>query len=113
MLKVGETIHLAASDLVGHLNCHYLTVLDLGVANGALAKPKIWDPVLEVLAERGALHEEGYIEHLRKQGYSITSIEEFSIDRGAVEKTLSAMKAGAQIVVQGTLQSGRWNGRAD
>ena len=57
MNKVGGTIHLTASDLVGHLDCHYLTHLDLAVANGALAKPKIWDPVLEVLAERGALHE--------------------------------------------------------
>lgn len=107
MLKVGETIHLTASDLVGHLDCHDKTRLDLAVANGALAKPKIWDPVLELLAERGALYEQGYIEH------SITSIEEFSIDRGAVEKTLAAMKARAQIIVQGTLQSGHWNGRAD
>ena len=60
MLKVGETIHLTASDLVGHLDCHDKTRLDLAVANGALAKPKIWDPVLELLAERGALREQGY-----------------------------------------------------
>jgi hypothetical protein len=29
-----------------------------------LAKPFIWnDPILEVLAERGALHEQGYVMH--------------------------------------------------
>jgi hypothetical protein len=42
---------LSDGDLVGHLNCRYLTALDLRVANGELDKPKIWDPVLEVLAD--------------------------------------------------------------
>ena len=65
MLNVGGTIHLSASDLVGHLNCRYLTSLDLAVAKGVLAKPFIWDPVLEVLAERGALHERGYVDYLK------------------------------------------------
>jgi len=59
------TVHLSASDLVGHLNCRYLTSLDLAVAKGVLAKPFIWDPVLEVLAERGALHERGYVDYLK------------------------------------------------
>ena len=62
MLNIGGTVHLSASHLVGHLNCRYLTSLDLAVANGMLAKPFIWDdPALEVLAERGALHERGYV----------------------------------------------------
>jgi hypothetical protein len=68
MLNVGGTIHLSATDLVGHLYCHYLTDLDLQVAKGAVAKPKIWDPVLEVLAERGAQHEKSYIDHLQASG---------------------------------------------
>jgi hypothetical protein len=42
---------------VEHLNCRYLTTLDLKVANGDPDKPNIWDPALELLAERGALHE--------------------------------------------------------
>ena len=78
MLNAGGAIHLTASDLVGHLDCHYLTNLDRAVANGALAKPRVWDPFLELLAERGALHEQGYIEHLKGKGYSLTFIEEFS-----------------------------------
>lgn len=47
-------IQLTASDLVGHLNCGYLTNLDLAVAKGELGKPFVWDPLVEVLAERGA-----------------------------------------------------------
>ena len=54
MRKDGETVHLTASDLVGHLNCRYMTALDLSTARGEIAKPSVWDPVLEVLAERGA-----------------------------------------------------------
>jgi predicted RecB family nuclease len=113
MQNIGGAIHLSASDLAGHLSCRYLTALDLAVVNGALAKPKVWDPVLEVLAERGALHEKGYVEHLKANGLAVTTIEGFGIDAGAVAQTLDAMKAGAPIIVQGALQAGHWTGRAD
>ncbi|OAF09236.1 hypothetical protein [Bradyrhizobium neotropicale] len=67
MQSIEGTINLSAGDLVGHLNCGYLTELDLKVANGQLQKPKpkIY-PVLATLAERSALHEQRYIDHLRK-----------------------------------------------
>ncbi len=35
----GQTLQLSASDLVGHINCRYLTQLDLKVARGSLLKP--------------------------------------------------------------------------
>jgi hypothetical protein len=54
-------IRLSASDLVGHLNCRNLTELDLAVASGTLAKPTIWNPLLDVLQERGWRHEEQYV----------------------------------------------------
>jgi predicted RecB family nuclease len=113
MLNVGGTIHLSASDLVGHLNCRYLTGLDVAVANGTLAKPFIRDPVLEVLAERGALHEQGYIDHLEANGLSVAAIDGVGVDSSVVAQTLEAMKAGAQIIVQGALQVAHWSGRAD
>jgi hypothetical protein len=53
----GKTVQLSASDLVGHINCRYLTDLDLKVARGALAKPTYQDPGLDLLIERGRLHE--------------------------------------------------------
>ena len=58
MLIAQGMAHLSASDLIGHLNCRYLTKLDLAVASGKLDRPRTWDPVLEVLAERGVLHEQ-------------------------------------------------------
>jgi hypothetical protein len=52
MQVIGDSIRFSASDLVGHLDCHHLTALDAAIARGTATKPKIWDPVLETLAER-------------------------------------------------------------
>ena len=71
MLKVGDDIELSASDLVGHLNCRYLTDLDLAVANGQLEKPKHRDPFLKLLQERGAIHEKAFLDHLKSEGYQV------------------------------------------
>jgi hypothetical protein len=53
MQKVADHIRFSASDLPGHLDCHHLTALDAEVARGSITKPKIWDPVLQTLVERG------------------------------------------------------------
>jgi hypothetical protein len=47
--------------LTGHLACRHLTALDVE-PRGTRSKPKVWDPVLELLAERGALHEASYLD---------------------------------------------------
>lgn len=113
MRNGGAIVHLTASDLVGHLNCRYLTALDLAVIRGEMAKPSVWDPVLEILAERGAQHEKAYVEYLRSQGDEIVPVEGVGIEPEAVDRTLAAMRAGAAVIVQAALQDGRWSGRAD
>ena len=113
MLKTGGTLSLSASDLVGHLNCHYLTELDLRVANGELEKPSFWDPVLATLAERGALHERGLIDHLKANGATVTVVDGVGVDSAVVTATKEAMSRGVAIIVQGALRAGRWIGRAD
>ena len=107
------TLNLSSGDLVGHLNCRYLTELDLKVANGELEKPKIWDPVLEALVERGALHEQGFIEHIKAGGIAVTLIDGVGVDSRSVAATGEAMARGDAIIVQGALQAGRWSGRTD
>jgi hypothetical protein len=69
MLKVGDDIELSASDLVGYLNCRYLTDLDLAVASGELEKPKHRDPSLKLLQEPGAIHDKAFLDHLKSEGY--------------------------------------------
>jgi predicted RecB family nuclease len=113
MQKLGDSILLSASDLVGHLNCGHLTGLDIAVATGTLEKPKTWDPLLEILWERGARHEQGFVEHLKSQGFSVTVIDGIGIDDEAMLRTKGAMHAGDEIIVQGAFCANGWVGRAD
>jgi uncharacterized protein len=113
MLAENGLLRLSATDLVAHVNCRYLTSLDLSVARGALEKPTVWDPVLEVLAERGSLHEQSYLDHLESQGLPIVTVGGKAIDAISVAQTLDAMRSGAPVIAQGTLQAGQWGGRLD
>lgn len=113
MQVIGTKLTLSSGDLVGHLNCRHLTELDLRVAKGELEKPKIWDPVLETLAERGAQHERGFVDHLKADGIAVTLIDGIGIDSAAVASTMKAMERGETVIVQGALQAGRWHGRSD
>jgi uncharacterized protein len=113
MLRVGSELQLSASDLVGHLNCGHLTALNRQVAEGTLEKPKVWDPLLDTLQQRGAQHEAAYIEHLRDAGLAATVIDGKGIDDTAVAATLAAMQEGAPVIVQAALRAQPFVGRAD
>lgn len=113
MQLTANTLHLSASDIVGHINCRYLTQLDLKVAHGAMAKPSYYDPTLEVLIERGRRHEQGYLEHLRSSGREISEIDGVGVDTTSIAATIVAMKQGDDVIAQAALRSGQWNGRAD
>ena len=113
MLKLHNGLQLSASDLVNRLNCRHLTGLDLSVANGILPRPRVWDPVLAILAERGSAHEKNYVDHLRLAGHQVAEISGKGIDSGSVRKTLEAMHAGTEIITQGALLTGNWSGRVD
>ena len=113
MQRIGGVLQLSASDLVGHQNCRHLTSLDCAVANGSLQKPKIWDPLLEILWERGSIHERNYVEHLKRAGYQVVEIEGVGIDQAKVAQTIRAMHAGTEIIVQAAFLDRKWSGRTD
>lgn len=104
---------LSATDLVGYLNCRHLSDLDRAVAEGARPKPKSWNRLLEVLWERGALHEQNYVEHLKASGLDVIRIEGVDVSAEAVTATIDAMRNGVPVIVQGALGNGKWSGRAD
>jgi hypothetical protein len=112
MLKVGNTVQLSASDLVGHLNCRNLTELDLAVAKGALAKPRVWDPLLDVARERGLRHEQDYVDHLRTLGLEVETLAGMEFSQ-AVAAAAEAMSLGRQVIVQGAFLADNWAGRVD
>lgn len=114
MQRNGAAIVFSAGDLVGHLNCRYLTYLDLKVAQGELAKPRLRDdPSLDALVERGKIHEQGFVDHLSKQGEGVTVIAGVGIDHASVAQTRQAMARGDAVITQAALQDGHWSGRAD
>ncbi|MET4001226.1 TM0106 family RecB-like putative nuclease [Marinobacterium sp. MBR-109] len=113
MKQLDGRLQLSASDLVGHLNCDHLTALNVQVATGALSKPDYYDPLLEILRERGFKHEQAYIEYLESEGLNAIRIDGVDITDDAVTATLDAMSAGAQLIIQAALRNDRWSGRAD
>ena len=113
MLDTKGILHFSATDLAGHLSCNHLTQLDAEVARGARAKPKSWDPLLEILHKRGDLHEQAYLKHLEGAGYEIVRIVGAGLEEKQAEETVAAMGSGAAIISQAVLLDGRWGGRAD
>lgn len=113
MKNTSGTIHLVASDLVGHLNCRHLSSLDVQVASGLLAKPDYYDPLLEILRERGRRHEQDFIEDLKTSCYEVAVIEGVDITEESVRATLRTMRNGNAIIAQAALRYDRWSGRAD
>lgn len=90
-----EKLAISASDLVGYLNCNHLSALDIDVVNGAREKPQHYDPLLELLKERGNQHEQAYLDHLKKSGLEYVCIGGVDISDASVKATIEAMQRGA------------------
>jgi len=125
MQQDGTALRLSATDIANHLSCRHLTQLDRAVAEGRLKAPAWRDPSLELLRERGLIHERAYIDHLRERGLNVVELRgdestTLFADRNkagdrtaAVDRTIAAMRAGADAIVQADLGRDRWIGRAD
>ena len=115
MRQHGDDIQLSALDLTGNLACKHLTQLDRAVVEGRAEPPPMrFDPVVELLQRRGLEHESAYVQHLRdvRGAAEVVELREFS-GNDAAERTLAAMRVGADVVVQGVLRDGVWYGRVD
>jgi len=108
---------VSPSDLTGYLACQHLTQQELAVTRGALVRPQRSDPALEVVTRRGLEHESRYLEQLRAASLSVAEIntEASSLTglRDAEAQTLAALRAGVDVVYQGTFFDGRWRCHAD
>ncbi len=113
MKSILNRLQLSATDLVGYLNCEHLTSLDLRSLAGELAKPAKWDPLLDILRERGFRHEKAFVEHLTSLGLSVETIEGVGVEDAFFQRTLNAMERGLDVIVQGALTRDNWGGRID
>ncbi len=107
MRPTPDNLILSASDLGGFLSCRHKTALDLAVAKKLRPKPpKYPDPVLEILIARGFEHEQGYVEGHRGKGKRVVELER----EDPPARTVEAMRAGADMIVQGQLEHEGWGG---
>lgn len=105
-------VTLSATDLANHLSCRHLTTSNLRLAKGEMAEPSWDNPHLRVLQQRGLEHEKAYIEWLRSKGLSVVDLSN-EPETTASAATWAAMRSGAEVIVQASLASGPWRGRAD
>ena len=108
MRYISDRFELAATDLSNHLSCAHLTQLHRKVALGEIKKPSWRDPSLDVLIKRGQEHEAAYVEFLSKKGLKVVNL-----NGQPIERVIEAMKQGADVLVQSSLQDGQWMGYAD
>ncbi|MGE0867555.1 MAG: TM0106 family RecB-like putative nuclease [Kofleriaceae bacterium] len=104
MRERGDKLRLAATDLSDHVACGHLTSLNIAVARGELGSCTNFDPLLDILAERGRAHEAAYVQFLHDAGRQVEA---------GGDDTLARMAAGVEIVTQATLSVGDWHGRID
>jgi predicted RecB family nuclease len=101
----------AATDLALHVGCGHRTWLDRARAAGEPVGPATFDPVAEILAERGRVHEAAYRDFLIAAGRDVVDAG------GSPEATQALIAAGADVIAQAHLTevgvAGRWHGFAD
>lgn len=103
---------MSASDLAHFLACRHRTAVDLSVIYGGRPAPSWVDPAMALLQERGLIHERQYVNALQSQGLRIIDLADH-VGQDAAERTLEAMRGGADIIVQALLQDTQWSGRPD
>jgi len=124
MDRVDGKLVVSVTDLVGHLACEHLSVLDFAALDGSLRKPVRDDPELEVLQRRGLEHEAAYLASLADAGLSVVEITEPADDvdrlvalRRREANTVATMRAGIDVVFQATFLDETadvaWRGHAD
>jgi predicted RecB family nuclease len=117
MQLVDDRLLLSASDLINYLECAHLTRLDLEVVRGAIVLEETRTDAADLVAHKGDEYEQAYLESLRAAGRDVVEIDsEPGLDglRRGAERTLKAMRDGAEIIYQGVLFDGeRWRGNSD
>lgn len=107
-----DALTFSATDLSNFFECEHRLGLELRVAAGALRRPQQSELERELLEWRGREHEQRVVEWFRAQGKQVRS-PELASSGGPAVATEALMRAGVEVIYQGTLQVARWLGRPD
>lgn len=120
MHTIDGAIVVAATDLVGFLECGHLTNLERAARADQVKRPEREDPELDMIARRGLEHEARYLESLRDAQRTVATIatradheSQGDMLRRAAAETLEALHRGDEVIYQATFFDGRWRGHAD
>ena len=108
-----RSLRLSATDLSNFLACRHRIGLEMAAVAGKVRKPRFDDPQLEALFRRGLEHERAHVEALGSGGRNVVDLSEAPNHELAVERTLAAMRDGADVIVQAAFAHSAWQGRPD
>jgi uncharacterized protein len=101
------------TSIADFLACQHLTALNQAETAGEIKKRFCADPLLDFLIKLGQAHEQAYLTQLTEQGLKIVEIPTDGSRRDAGERTIEAIRGGADVVYQATFLDDQWFGRAD
>ena len=108
-----SSITLSATDLCNHLECPHLTSLGLIDLTNSLEKDPP-DEEAQLIMQKGIDHETRWLETLREQGRLIIELKSKGLsDSEREEKTIEALRDGADVIYQPFLASTPFIGYAD
>ncbi|MGH2992792.1 MAG: TM0106 family RecB-like putative nuclease, partial [Solirubrobacterales bacterium] len=117
MQQVNGDLIVSASDLNAYLACRHLTALNLAYARGDRSVEPLRSPEAELIARKGDEHEAAYLQSLKDAGGEVVEISmpdrALEAVREAAADTEDAMRAGAEVIYQGTFLRDGLRGHAD
>ena len=113
MQRGGKDVLYSASDLVAFLGCRHRTTLDLRKLNGWEEERATSDAASMLVQEYGSRHELAYLAKLKASGLNVVEIDKSQDLQPQISATLSAMRAGAEVIFQAALLQKPFLGYAD
>jgi predicted RecB family nuclease len=107
-----RSLIFSATDLVNFLGCRHSTFLDRRHLDEPMTLAAE-DPLLALLQEKGLAHERRYLDMLRKDSRGVVEISGRGSPADRRLETIQAMRSGAEVIYQGALAAGQWQGYAD
>jgi predicted RecB family nuclease len=113
-LRIQKDIGLiySATDLVNFLGCRHASFLDRRNLDEPMPLSEE-DPMMVLLQEKGMSHERRYLDRLKTEGREVLEVPGEGSLKSRHSATIDAMRAGADVVYQGALVAGQWQGYAD
>jgi uncharacterized protein len=106
-----NSIIYSASDITSFVNCEHLVHNTVRKMNGEIKQPFFNNKTVELLQERGQNFEAKILDSYKNKNLNVVEIQPHAMS--AIQDTLAAMQAGADIIYQAKFEQGNWMGIAD